>query len=80
MFFEDLLSLLPNWEVEFAIDVVPITGPISEAPYRIGQAELEELKKQLEELLDKGFIRPPVGSIDIVRKNKRWYYKALYRL
>ncbi|XP_040968597.1 uncharacterized protein [Gossypium hirsutum] len=44
-------------EVEFVIDVVPGTAPISVTPYRMAPAELRELKAQLQELLDKGFIR-----------------------
>ena len=45
-------------EIEFCIDVVPGTDPISMPPYRMAPAELKELKEQLKELLDKGFIRP----------------------
>ena len=45
-------------EVEFSIDLVPGTGPVSMAPYRMAPAELVELKKQIEELMAKQFIRP----------------------
>ncbi|MCI58435.1 cellular nucleic acid-binding protein, partial [Trifolium medium] len=48
-------------EVEFSIDLVPGTGPISMALYRMSASELKELKKQLEELLEKKFIRPSVS-------------------
>jgi len=48
-------------KVEFAIDLVPGTSPISIVPYRMSASELEELKKQLEELLEKQFIRPSVS-------------------
>ncbi|GAU41957.1 hypothetical protein TSUD_135710 [Trifolium subterraneum] len=48
-------------EVEFSIDLVPGTSPISMAPYRMSASELNELKKQLEELLEKKFIRPSVS-------------------
>jgi hypothetical protein len=44
--------------VEFAIELQPGTTPISKRPYRMPPAELAELKKQFQELLDKGFIRP----------------------
>jgi hypothetical protein len=58
VFPEDLPGLPPDREVEFSIDLVPGTAPISKAPYRMAPAELKELKGQLEELLDKGFIHP----------------------
>ena len=62
MFFpEDLPGLPPVREVEFAIDLIPATAPISKAPYRMAPAELAELRKRLQELLDKGFIRPSVS-------------------
>ena len=61
VFPEDLPSLPPEREVEFTIDLVPGTGPMSKAPYRMALVELKELKVQLQELLDKGFIRPSVS-------------------
>ncbi|MCH90079.1 gag-pol polyprotein, partial [Trifolium medium] len=51
----------PEREVEFTIDLVPGTSPVSMAPYRMSASELGELKKQLEELLEKKFIRPSVS-------------------
>ncbi|KAI4312644.1 hypothetical protein MLD38_037447 [Melastoma candidum] len=55
--FPDVFSRLPpSREVDFVIDVVPGTKPISKAPYHMGFAELKELKVQLRDLLDKGFI------------------------
>ena len=61
--FPDILSkelpgLPPEREIEFCIDVVPGTNPISMPPYRMTSAELKELREQLQELLNKGFIRP----------------------
>jgi hypothetical protein len=50
--------MLPDRDIEFAIELQPGTAPISKRPYRMPPTELEELKKQLQELLDKGFIRP----------------------
>ncbi|KAL5752232.1 hypothetical protein ACOSQ2_022739 [Xanthoceras sorbifolium] len=61
VFPEELPSLPPIREIEFAIDVIPGTTPISITPYRMAPAELKELKLQLQELLDKGFIRPNVS-------------------
>ena len=61
VFPEDLLSLPPDQEIEFSIELVPGTAPISKTPYRMAPVELKELKEQLQELLDKSFIRPSVS-------------------
>ncbi|KAL0544043.1 hypothetical protein IC582_019154 [Cucumis melo] len=61
VFPEELPGLPPHREVEFAIELELGTVPISRAPYRMAPAELKELKVQLQELLDKGFIRPSVS-------------------
>jgi hypothetical protein len=53
VFLEKLLGLPPRQEMEFSIDVLPGTVPISQAPYRMTPVELAELKVQLQELLDK---------------------------
>ena len=47
--------------MEFTIDLIPRTEPISFPPYRMAHAELRDLKAQLEELLSKGFIRPSIS-------------------
>ncbi|KAH0637918.1 hypothetical protein KY289_037833 [Solanum tuberosum] len=47
--------------IEFDIDLIPDTRPISIPPYRMAPAELKDLKEQLKDLLDKGFIRPSVS-------------------
>jgi hypothetical protein len=60
VFPKDLPGLPPDQEIEFSIDLLPRTTPISKAPYQMETVELEELKRQLQELLDKGFIRPSV--------------------
>ena len=57
VFPDDISGLPPDREVEFTIDLIPGTEPISIPPYRMAPAELRELKAQLEELLSKGFIR-----------------------
>nr|GEW71373.1 retrotransposon protein, putative, Ty3-gypsy subclass [Tanacetum cinerariifolium] len=49
-------------EVEFDIELIPDAKPISKAPYRMAPVELKELKDQLQELLERGFIRPSVSS------------------
>ncbi|KAL0561232.1 hypothetical protein IC582_001654 [Cucumis melo] len=61
VFPEELPGLPLHREVEFAIELEPGTVLISRAPYRMAPAELKELKMQLQELLDKGFIRPSVS-------------------
>jgi hypothetical protein len=58
VFPDDLLGMPPDRDVEFTIDLQPGTTPISRRPYKMTPNELAELKVQLNELLDKGFIRP----------------------
>ncbi|WVZ84506.1 hypothetical protein U9M48_031535 [Paspalum notatum var. saurae] len=58
VFPEELPRLPPDREVEFRIDLVPGTAPVSKRPSRMAPDELKELKTQLQEQLDKGFIRP----------------------
>ena len=58
-----LPCLSPHRDIESCIDVVSDTAPISMPPYRMAPAELRELKEQLQELLDKGFIRPSTSSL-----------------
>jgi hypothetical protein len=58
VFPDDLLGMPPDRDIEFIINLLPGTAPIAKRPYRMGVDELEELKKQLKELQDKGFIRP----------------------
>ena len=61
MFPEDVPGLPPSREIEFSIDLVPGAGPMSIAPYRMNLIELVELKKNIEELLEKQFTRPSVS-------------------
>ncbi|XP_050915463.1 uncharacterized protein LOC127130513 [Lathyrus oleraceus] len=56
VFLEDVSSLPPEREVEFSIDLIPRTAPISVSLYHMAPLELRELKNQLEELLGKHFI------------------------
>jgi hypothetical protein len=56
----------PDRDIEFSIELLPGTAPISKRPYRMDVKDLVELKKQIEELLEKGFIRPsssPWGAL-----------------
>ncbi|KAA0036552.1 ty3-gypsy retrotransposon protein [Cucumis melo var. makuwa] len=61
VFPDELSGLPPPKEIDFAIELEPDTAPISRAPYRLAPVKLKELKVQLQELLDKGFIRPSVS-------------------
>jgi hypothetical protein len=58
VFPDELPSMPPDRDVEFVIELQPGTAPISKRPYRMPPKELAELKTQLQELLDKGYIRP----------------------
>ena len=56
VFLDDLPGLPPDRDIEFVIELQPGTAPISKRPYRMPPKELAELKIQLQDLLDKGFI------------------------
>ncbi|XP_070054807.1 uncharacterized protein [Nicotiana tomentosiformis] len=73
IFLADLLGMTPDRDIDFCIDLLPGTQPISILPYQMASAELKELKEQLQELLDKGFIQPSVlswGAPVLFVKNK----------
>jgi hypothetical protein len=65
IFPEELPGMPPDRDIEFIIELIPGTAPIAQRPYRMNPQELEELKKQLADMLSKGLIRPsasPWGS------------------
>ena len=73
VFPEELPGIPPKREVDLSIKVVHGTTPISRAPYCMPPTELKELKTQLQELLDKGFIQPsvsPWGALVLFVKKK----------
>ena len=73
VFPDDLPGLPPSRQVEFRIDLVPGAAPIARVPYRLAPPEMQELSTQLQELLDKGFIRPsssPWGAPILFVKKK----------
>ncbi|GJU51901.1 putative reverse transcriptase domain-containing protein [Tanacetum coccineum] len=73
VFLEDLPVLPPTRQVEFQIDLVPSAAPVARAPYRLAPSEMQELSTQLQELSDKGFIRPsssPWGAPVLFDKKK----------
>lgn len=73
VFPEELPGLPPDREIKFSIDLLSGTAPISKAPYHVAPLELKELKVQLQELLDKYFIRlsvSPWGALVFFVKKK----------
>nr|GFA23311.1 putative reverse transcriptase domain, aspartic peptidase domain protein [Tanacetum cinerariifolium] len=73
VFPEELPGIPPERKVEFGIELILGTQPISKAPYRVAPIELKELKEQLQELLYLGFIRPsvsPWGALILFVKKK----------
>ncbi|GJX97707.1 putative reverse transcriptase domain-containing protein [Tanacetum coccineum] len=73
VFLDELPGLPPPRQVEFRIDLVPGAAPIARAPYRMASSEMKELSAQLQELLEKGFIRPsssPWGAPVLFVKKK----------
>ncbi|GKC04493.1 putative reverse transcriptase domain-containing protein [Tanacetum coccineum] len=89
VFLEELPGLPSPRQVEFRIDLVLGAAPIARAPYRLAPSEMRELSVQLQELLEKGFIRPsssPWGaSVLFVKKKDRSFrmcidYRELNKL
>ncbi|WMV55015.1 hypothetical protein MTR67_048400, partial [Solanum verrucosum] len=71
VFPNDLPGVPLEREIDFGIDLIPDTQPISIPPYRMAPAELKELKEQLRDLLEKSFIRPNYRQLNRVTvKNK----------
>ena len=64
VFPDELLGLPPHRDVDFGIGLHPGISPISMTPHRMAPVELQELRAQLQELLDKGFIRPSTSPWD----------------
>ena len=84
VFPDDLPGPPPEREVDFPIDLVPGTAPISLPPYRMAPAELKELKAQLQELVDGGFIRPSISPwgapvLFVKKKDGTWRLCIDYR-
>jgi hypothetical protein len=75
VFPDDLLRMPPDRAIEFKIELQPGTAPVYKRPYPMARNEMVELKTQLQELLDKGYIRPscsPWGcsAIFVSKKDK----------
>ncbi|GKB11701.1 putative reverse transcriptase domain-containing protein [Tanacetum coccineum] len=89
VFHEDLSGLSPTRQVEFQIDLIPGAASVAWTPYRLAPSEMKELSDQLQELSDKGFIRPsslPWGApVLFVKKKDRSFrmcidYRELNKL
>ncbi|GJT79652.1 retrotransposon protein, putative, ty3-gypsy subclass [Tanacetum coccineum] len=73
VFLEDLPGLPPIRQVEFQINLIPGAAPVARAPYRLAFSEMQELSDQLQELANRGFIRPsnsPWGAPVLFVKKK----------
>jgi hypothetical protein len=73
VFPDELPGLPPPRQVEFRINLVPGAAPVAKSPYRLAPSEMQELMIQLQELMDKGFIRPsfsPWGAPVLFVKKK----------
>ncbi|GKF39741.1 hypothetical protein Tco_0119802 [Tanacetum coccineum] len=73
VFPEDLTGLPPARPVEFHIDLIPGATPVAQASYRLALSKMKEMSEQLQELSDKGFIRPsssPWGAPILFVKKK----------
>jgi hypothetical protein len=73
VFPDELLGMPPERDIEFIIELLPGTTPIAKRSYRMGVNELVELKKQIRELLDKGYVRPsssPWGALVLFVEKK----------
>ncbi|GJT37537.1 putative reverse transcriptase domain-containing protein [Tanacetum coccineum] len=73
VFSKNLPGIPPVHQVEFQIDLIPGATPVARAPYRLAPSEMQELSNQLQELADRGFIRPstsPWGARVLFVKKK----------
>ena len=70
VFPEELPGMPLDRDIEFLIELLPGTGPISKRPYMMPAKDLEEIKKQINELLDKGY-SPKFVTLGITRTSSR---------
>ncbi|XP_076946748.1 uncharacterized protein LOC143618406 [Bidens hawaiensis] len=73
VFPDDLLGLPSSRQFEFRIDLIPGATPVAKSTYRLPPSEMQELSRQIQDLLNKGFIRPsssPWGAPFIFVKGK----------
>ena len=83
MFPAELTGLPPSRGLEHEIELEPGSCPVARAAYKMSVPEAIELKDQLTQLIDQGFIRPSVypwlGSTCPFSKKERWDFPPLYR-
>ncbi|GJS40841.1 putative reverse transcriptase domain-containing protein [Tanacetum coccineum] len=79
VFLEDFPSLTPTQQVEFQIDLMSGAAPVARAPYRLAPSEMKELLEQLQELSDKGFIRPNSSPWGALRDLRSGYHQLRVR-
>jgi hypothetical protein len=73
VFLEEVLGLTPRRDIDFSIELAPGAVPVSRTPYRMSTPELVELKLQLKEMMEKGYIWPsvsPWGALVLFVKKK----------
>ena len=73
VFLNELSGLPPQRDVDFSIELHPCTSPISMTPHRMAPVEFQELRVQIQELLDRGFFRlstSPCGASVLFAKKK----------
>ncbi|XP_070054444.1 uncharacterized protein [Nicotiana tomentosiformis] len=75
VFPDELPGIPPYREIDFGIDVMSGMQPIFILPYRMAPAELKELKEQLKDLLEMGFIRPSVSPLSVPLQGARYFSK-----
>ena len=83
MFPDEIPGLPPKRHIDFTIELVRGTAGVSKTPYRISTPEMLDLKMQLQELLEKKYIRPsvsPWGAPVLFVKKERWYTQVMYCL
>jgi hypothetical protein len=81
VFPEEVLGLPPKRDIDFSIELMPGVVPMSRAPYKMSTPKLVELKLQLKEMLEKGYIQPSVSSWGapyfICEKEMGWHTQIL---
>ncbi|KAA3461934.1 Retrotransposon protein [Gossypium australe] len=82
VFLEELSGLRLDWKVEFAIEMLPGTAPVSIFPYRMGPTKMKEITVQLQDLLDRGFIcssiLPEGAPVLFIKKKDNWMRLCVY--
>ncbi|XP_071728242.1 uncharacterized protein [Rutidosis leptorrhynchoides] len=82
VFSDELPGLPPVRKVEYRIDLMPGSTPVAKAPYRLAPSEICDMMMQIQDLLDRGFIRPsssPWGAPVLFMKKKDGYYRRFIK-